>query len=367
MPLARFDNGRFFWTRPAPAGVVFDSATFVGPFLYASSGMDVWRTAFREPRAAWTRLLTVELEDPYRGRPRKLGLQSTETDLYACGYVQGGWSVVHIREDGRAGVARHGLADTFATATRFYEESSRYALGLRIYVRGAGDTLLEVHTVERRSVLVARPGSDSVAVPLPDDVDARMWSLPRVADDVIVLMGAAGGDVHYRPSTQLAASHAGPRDRLRYPLSPRLFLGPKNVGEAFFRETFFRSMDPDEPGLPLPVRVCGYQCRVVKDDGPRAIIAVQEDSNRDGVSVHKNAHCTVVRLGHVRGDVSGDYIAGAAGRCKLALFWHVPLETSLDILLGAGRERDASASNFNLVHALRLGTVRVLLGLLLGA
>ena len=86
--------------------------------------------------------------------------------------------------------------------------------------------------------------------------------------------------------------------------------------------------------------------------------------------VRKNAHCSLVLLGHPAGDVSGDYIAGADGQGKLALFWHVPLETSLDILLGAAsgaRERDARASNSNLVKALRLGTGRVLLGQLLGA
>ena len=126
-------------------------------------------------------------------------------------------------------------------------------------------------------------------------------------------------------------------------------------------------MDPDEPGLPLPERVFGQQCRAIKDG---SAIAVHEDPPHDGVRVRKNAHCSLVLLGHPAGDVSGDYIAGADGQGKLALFWHVPLETSLDILLGAAsgaRERDARASNSNLVKALRLGTVRVLLGLLLGA
>jgi len=126
-------------------------------------------------------------------------------------------------------------------------------------------------------------------------------------------------------------------------------------------------MDPDEPGLPLPERVFGQQCRAIKDG---SAIAVHEDPPHDGVRVRKNAHCSLVLLGHPAGDVSGDYIAGADGQGKLALFWHVPLGTSLDILLGAAsgaRERDARASNSNLVKALRLGTVRVLLGLLLGA
>ena len=355
MPLARFDNGRFFWTRPPPAGVAFDSAVFVGRFLYASSGMDVWRTAFREPRAAWTRLLAVEVNDGWFGRPRTLRLLGTETVLYACGRVRDDWSVMHIyTEDGRAVHVRYGVRWVYAAATRFYEGTGTHALGARICVRGAGDALLEVHTVQSRSVLVARPGSDSFAVPLPVDVDGAY--ITCVANDVICMVGGAGV-MHYWISTRLAVSRVGWQ---RY-LSPRLFLHSSDVCG-----TFYRSTDP-ERRLPLPERVSGYQCRVA-EDGPGAVIAVNE--SRDWARVRKNAHCTLVWPGHKQGDVSGDYIAGADGQGKLALFWHVPLGTSLDILLGAAsgaRERDARASNSNLVKALRLGTVRVLLGLLLGA
>ena len=119
-------------------------------------------------------------------------------------------------------------------------------------------------------------------------------------------------------------------------------------------------MDPDEPGLPLPERVFGQQCRAIKDG---SAIAVHEDPPHDGVRVRKNAHCSLVLLGHPAGDVSGDYIAGADGQGKLALFWHVPLGTSLDILLGPASGARAS----NIDKALRLGPVRVLLGQLLGA
>jgi len=321
--------------------------------------MDVWRTAFREPRAAWTRLLTVELENRGRGRPRKLALKGTETDLYACGYVIGEWAVVHINTDnGRVNGVRYGVQFFCAAATRFYEGIGIHVPGARICVRGAGDALLEVHTVQSRSVLVARPGFATYSVPLPES--ASGWFLRHITDDVVVLTdrdGGAGRAVHYRPSTQLATSHAvGPRYHL--PLSPRLA-----IPAAYDYETFFRSTDP-ERGLPLPARVVGL-CRETKDG---SAIQVQEDSGR--ARVRKNAHCTVVLLGHMHGDVSGNYIAGGDGQGKLALFWHVPLGTSLDILLGSAsgaRERDARASNSNLVKALRLGTVRVLLGQLLGA
>jgi len=219
MPLARFDNGRFFWTRPPPAGVAFDSAVFVGRFLYASRGMDVWRTAFREPRAAWTRLLAVEFNDGWFGRPRTLRLLGTETDLYACGRVRDDWSVMHIyTEDGRAVHVRYGVRWVYAAATRFYEGTGTHAPGARICMRGAGDALLEVHTVQSRSVLVARPGFATYSVPLPEDVDGRY--IACVADDVIVLSGDAGV-MHYWISTQLAA---GPPARARLPRSPRLFL-----------------------------------------------------------------------------------------------------------------------------------------------
>ena len=217
--LARFDNGRFLCVRPPPTGVTFDSAVFVGRFLYASSGMDVWRTAFREPRAAWTRLLTVELENRGRGRPRKLALKGTETDLYACGYVIGEWAVVHINTDnGRVNGVRYGVQFFCAAATRFYEGIGIHVPGARVCVRGAGDALLEVHTVQSRSVLVARPGFATYSVPLPEDVDGRY--IACVADDVIVLSGDAGV-MHYWISTQLAA---GPPARARLPRSPRLFL-----------------------------------------------------------------------------------------------------------------------------------------------
>jgi hypothetical protein len=101
--------------------------------------------------------------------------------------------------------------------------------------------------------------------------------------------------------------------------------------------------------------------------GSFAVAVVQEHPYPSWARVRSNAHCSVVLLGHMHGDASGDYIAGGGGQGKLVLFWRVPLGTSLDILLGSGRERDARAPNASLVKALRLGTVRVLLGQLLGA
>jgi hypothetical protein len=228
---------------------------------------------------------------------------------------------------------------------------------------GAGDALLEAHIVEDNSVLVVRPGSVTYRVPLPES--ASGWFLSYIADDVVVLTDRAGRAVHYRPSTQLATSHSmGPR--YHFPLSPRLA-----IPAVHEYETFFRSTDP-ERGLPLPVRVVGRRCRVINrgSQGSFAVAVVQEHPYPSWARVRSNAHCSVVLLGHMHGDVSGDHIAGGDGQGKLALFWHVPLGTSLDILLGAAsgaRERDARASNSNLVKALRLGTVRVLLGLLLGA
>ena len=184
-------------------------------------------------------------------------------------------------------------------------------------------------------------------MPLPES--ASGWFLSYIADDVVVLTDRAGRAVHYRPSTQLATSHSmGPR--YHFPLSPRLA-----IPAVHEYETFFRSTDP-ERGLPLPVRVVGL-CRETKDG---SAIAVRDDAG--WAHVRKNAHCTVVLLGHMHGDASGDYIAGGGGQGKLVLFWRVPLGTSLDILLGSGRERDARAPNASLVKALRLGTVRVLLG-----
>jgi len=357
MPLARLDRGRFLCARPSPAGVAFDSAAFVGPFLYASSGTDVWRTAFREPRAGWTRLLAVvELAAPLL---EPLVLMGTETDLYARGRDSHGmWFVVHInKEDGCASPVRRGLSHIFAAATRFYEIVGRPTPVVR--VRGADDALLEEHYIALRSVLVCRPDYLTCRVPLPES--ALGWCVSHVADDVVVLTDPDGGVAHYRPSTMLAVSHAAgapPRER-RLPLSPRVFLASWDACGSFFR-----SADP-ERGLPLPVRVVGRRCRVINrgSQGSFAVAVVQEHPYPSWARVRSNAHCSVVLLGHMHGDVSGDHIAGGDGQGKLALFWHVPLGTSLDILLGPASGARAS----NIDKALRLGPVRVLLGQLLGA